>query len=216
MKHVSQILFGSKTLTLRFVFCWAIAQAGLSASVCEIYAANRIVSWGDINYDVIVTSDPALSRGPGVLQISSGDFHSVALSGDGNVLAWGDNRFGQTSVPDLLKRSPVAEIAAGNIHTLALTRNGTVVGWGPGYGQPGDYGQCAIPSDLGNVLAIAAGAVHSLALTSEGKVCAWGLNLNGQCDVPPGLGNVVAIAGGMYHSLALKADGTVVAWGDNR
>jgi len=92
MKNLSQS-FGALRLLAGFV----VAQATLTGTV---QAANRIVSWGDINYDVVATAAPAFSRGPGVLQISSGDFHSVALGGDGNVLAWGDNRFGQTIIPE--------------------------------------------------------------------------------------------------------------------
>jgi Regulator of chromosome condensation (RCC1) repeat len=196
--------------------CLALLQGAMFGDVASIRAANRIIAWGDVNYDVVASNSTSGPHGPPVAQISAGNFHSVALSGEGNVLIWGDNRFGQTTMPGILQNCRTAEIAAGNVHTLALTHEGAVVGWGPGLGEPGDYGQCAVPSHLGPVSAIAAGAVHSLALTSSGTVCAWGLNMNGQCDVPAGLSNVVSIAGGMYHSLALRADGTVAAWGDNR
>jgi alpha-tubulin suppressor-like RCC1 family protein len=215
MKNVLRVRLALRRSFTLPVLC-ALSLQGALLGPTNLQAANRVLAWGDINYDVSVTFNPQAVHGTGVLQISSGDFHSVALDQAGTVLAWGDNRFGQIVVPECLRNSPAAEVAAGNIHTLALTRDGSVVAWGPAPGQPGDYGQCAIPSNLGHATAVAAGAVHSLALTSNGTVSAWGLNLSGQCDVPADLNNVVAIAGGMYHSLALKADGTVVAWGDNR
>lgn len=122
----------------------------------------------------------------------------------GTVIAWGDNRIGQTAVPPGL--SNVIAISAGEWHSLALKADGTVVAWGADHG---------VPSDLTNVVVIAAAGFHNLALTGNGAVRAWGQNDHGQCDVPPGLSNVVALTGGWTHSLALLSDGTVVGWGRN-
>src|SRR6516225_9718477 len=80
------------------------------AAASPALAANRIIAWGDINYDVgACNNNTSSSHGPPVAQISAGNFHSVALGGDGSVLVWGDNRFGQTSVPQLLQRCCTAE-----------------------------------------------------------------------------------------------------------
>src|SRR5947208_6058653 len=79
----------------------AVLQATLFGAA-SAQAANRIVAWGDINYDVVTSSGASVSQGPAVAQISAGNYHSVALGGDGSILVWGDNRFGQTSVPQLL------------------------------------------------------------------------------------------------------------------
>jgi alpha-tubulin suppressor-like RCC1 family protein len=176
-------------------------------------AGNRVVAWGDIQYDLSLSwPAPADST----MAIAAGDFHSLALDTTGAVSAWGDDRFNQTNLPPGLSSASVAAIAAGNIHNLALLTDGTVAAWGPPPGQSGDYGQCTVPPGLHDVLAVSAGAVHSLALRRDGTVVAWGANFNGQCSIPPGLNRVTAVAGGMYHSLALLDDGTVVAWGDNR
>ena len=51
--------------------------------------------------------------------ISAGNYHNLALNSDGTVVAWGDNRFGQTNVPAGL--SGVTAIAAGGGHSLALS-----------------------------------------------------------------------------------------------
>ena len=188
-----------------------ILLAGFAAAL-PAAAANRVVAWGDIHYDLTLNWPAAAST----TSIAAGDFHSVALDTSGAVTVWGDDRFNQTNLPPALSSATVLAIAAGNIHNLALMPDGTVLAWGPAPGQPGDYGQCAVPAGLQDVIAVAAGAVHSLALKRDGTVAAWGANLNGQCSIPPGLNHVTALAGGMYHSLALLEDGTVVAWGDNR
>jgi alpha-tubulin suppressor-like RCC1 family protein len=124
------------------------------------------------------------------------------------VLAWGDNEYGQTTVPACMGK--VIAVAAGDYHGLALRSDGTVVGWGSN-----TWGQTTAPAGLTNVVMIAAGGYHSLALRAEGTVVAWGQNLGGQADVPAGLTDVVSIKAGWAFSLALKADGTVVGWGQS-
>lgn len=207
---------GLKSRKAAIVALSLMAVTSLSQAEPSGQVSNRVVAWGDMKYDLPVSGDMRASGRSALAQVAAGDFHSLVLKGDGAVVAWGDNAFGQTSVPFLVNKKSAAEIAAGNIHSLALMSDGTVASWGPAPGQYGDYGQCSVPFGLKGVVAVAAGAVHSLALRGDGTVVAWGANLNGQCSVPAGLSDVVAVAGGMYHSLALRSDGSVVAWGDSR
>jgi len=130
------------------------------------------------------------------------------LARGGNVVAWGRNDDGQTTMPAGL--SGVVAIAAGDYHTVALKSDGTVVAWGRS-----SEGQTTVPTGLSGVVAIAAGGFHNVALKSDNIVVAWGNNGNGQTTVPAGLSGVVAIAAGSSHTVALKSDGTVVAWGRN-
>ena len=81
----------------------------------------------------------------------------ISLQSNGVVVAWGDNSFGQTSVPAGL--SNVVAIAAGDFHTLALRADGTVVGWGDD-----SYGQTDVPGYLNQATAVASGYYHGLAL----------------------------------------------------
>ncbi len=127
--------------------------------------------------------------------------------GQGTVVAWGDNRSGQTTVPVGL--TGVTALAGGDFHTVALKSDGTVVAWGSS-----QNGQTTVPVGLSGVTAIAAGGLHTVALKSDGTVVAWGSNQYGQTSVPAGL-NSVGIAAGHFHTVALKSDGTVVAWGRN-
>jgi len=171
---------------------------------------------------------------------------ALAAHGASQIIAFGDNSYGQTNVPPNLTN--VVAIAAGSAQRLALNADGTVVAWGV---QPGginvpvgltnvvaiagngysslaliadgtlvawgdDLRQTNIPPGLSSVVAVSVGPLHSLALKSDGTVVAWGDSQYGQRNVPAGLTNVVAIAAGGAHSLALKSDGTVVAWGDNQ
>jgi alpha-tubulin suppressor-like RCC1 family protein len=162
---------------------------------------GTIVGWG---LDVLPYVPPVSQ----FTTIAAGGYHILALRTDGTVAAWGDDRWGQSTVPTNL--TDVISVAAGYSHSLALTSNGTVVAWGDN-----SFGKCTVPENLDRVIAIAADGSHSLALLSNGTVVAWGSNYSGQTNVPADLCCVTAIAAGHNCSFALRSDGTVVAWGWN-
>lgn len=161
----------------------------------------------DMDPNTITTNSFSVTKKVSITAIAAGANHSLALNSDGGVTAWGDNTFGQATVPDVLK-SGVSSISAGEYHSLAL-QGGSVVAWGSS-----TYGQNTVPTEArSGVTAISAGGEHCLAL-KNGGVLAWGYNEYGQSTVPPeAASDVIAIAAGLYHSLALKSDGSVVAWG---
>jgi alpha-tubulin suppressor-like RCC1 family protein len=126
----------------------------------------------------------------------------------GLVGAWGNNDYGQTTMP--LGLGQVRAVTAGARFSAALKVDGTVTVWG----DPA-YGITNLPVGLNNVKAISAGTFHMLALKADGSVVAWGSNLSGETTVPSGLSGIVAVAACVNHNLALKFDGSVVAWGNN-
>ena len=125
----------------------------------------------------------------GVSDIAAGGNHSLALSNDGHVWAWGFNDFGQVGVStapftiqswarEIPGLDQVTRIAAGDSFSLALRSDGTVWAWGRNdRGQLGALSadvcgaaqlSCSrTPVKVENVAgatAIAAGGDHSLAL----------------------------------------------------
>lgn len=183
------------------------AIAAGSVYSMALQASGTVVVWGtQVAAPAGLAGVVAIAAGWDSSGITSG--HCLALEGNGAIVAWGDNTYGQTNVPAGLTN--VVAIAAGNNFSLALRADGTVVAWGENA-----YGETNVPAAATTVLAIAAGGDHVLALKQNLTVVAWGRNDAGQATVPANLKNVVAIAGGAMHSLALKADGTLAGWGDN-
>ena len=92
----------------------------------------------------------------GVTAVAGGWFHSLALKGDGRVLAWGCRGRGQVgpcNTPAGL--TGVTAIAAGTEQSLALTAGGSVLAWGC---ASGTSSKCSVPAGRCAVTAIAAGA----------------------------------------------------------
>jgi alpha-tubulin suppressor-like RCC1 family protein len=197
----------------------------------------------------------------GVAAVSSGDDHSLALMGNGTVMAWGANQKGQLGIgsstgpescafPSICSRHPMpvpgiagaVAVAAGRDFSLALLGDGTVMAWGADIvGQLGDGTgvssgcECvdhpvAVPG-LSGVRAIAAGAYDGMALLDDGTVRSWGndsfaelgngTNTPGSgCGclgptAPQGLPPARSIAAAEYTEAAVLSDGTARGWGIN-
>jgi alpha-tubulin suppressor-like RCC1 family protein len=142
----------------------------------------------------------------GVTSMAGGVYHSLALTSDCTVLAWGINWSGQLGDGTTAQRNAPVKVAGED---------------------DGDFALCS------PVTTLTAGCSHSLALDGSGNVWSWGRNNNGQLgdgtktnrrmpvpvlvkdiDGLTPLSGVTQFAAGGAHSLALK-DNTVLAWGWN-
>ncbi|TWP52509.1 PKD domain-containing protein [Lentzea tibetensis] len=169
-------------------------------------ARGAVKAWGDNTYGQLNVPAAATS---GVVAISSGLDHTLALKSDGSVVAFGGNSYRQRNVP-ASATSGVIAVAAGAFHSLALKKDGSVIGWGTNF-----YGTLDIPpAAKSGVVAIAAGYHHNLALKLDGSVIGWGSDEYDEISIPAAAkSGVTAISAKNEHSLALKSDGSVVAWG---
>jgi len=206
--------------------------AGATASNFSI----PTTAYPDSGYYLVDVSDPTGTQrslamfvgvGPAVSQVIPGDTfpssltdviavatggrsyynHYLAIRRDGSVFAWGNNEFGQATVPAGL--SSVVAVAAGDSHSLALKSDGTVVAWGGN-----EYESARVPADLTDVIAIAVGGKQSYAIKRDGTLVRW-VYSGFTSYVPPDLTDVVSVVATQDHALALKSDGTIVTWGVN-
>jgi hypothetical protein len=182
-----------------------------------VFAADlpRVVVWGSNAY-----GERDVPAGlTDVTALAAGACYSLALKGDGTVVAWGTGN-GMSDFPAELSdptKAHVTAISSHYAHNLALKTDGTVVAWGRGRydDEPATVPAVLTDPATARVIAIAAGGIHSLALREDRTVVEW------LADVEwwgvAGLSDVIAIsANSQYYCdrMALKANGTVVAWGD--
>ena len=166
-------------------------------SVLSLKPMGTVVNWGNPT-----NIPPGLG---GIIQVSSGIDHSMALRADGTVIDWDHATGGIISASSNVTH--VTSIAAGGHHSLALLQDGTIAGWGFNYN-----GQ-ASPPGITDAIAIAAGSAFGVVVRKDGTPLVWGNFFGGALNVPPGATNLVDVAAGYSHILALRKNGTVMGWG---
>jgi alpha-tubulin suppressor-like RCC1 family protein len=210
-------------------------SAGFEHSLA-LTSTGKVLAWGS-NLDGQLGNGTHAARsvpvrvkvptGTKVTAVAAGSFISLALTSKGQVLAWGDNAYGElgngtttpSSRPVRAKLPPgtrVRGIFAGCAHTLALTTAGKVLAWGDNNnGQLGNGTTMSssvpvrpsMPAGA-SVTAVSAGCQHSLALTSKGRVLAWGYNFRGQ------LGNGTTTSSSTPGRVELRAGVAAIAIGN--
>jgi len=183
----------------------------------------------------IIDDATAVSSGGGS---ELGGSHSLAITTDGGLWAWGNNRHGQLGDGTTENRhypvkimDNVIAVSAGLHHSMAISADGTLWAWGSNvHGRLGDgtsgtrEGRLSPVKIMDNVIAISAGNRNSMAITYDGVLWAWGSNTDGrlgdgttrQSSSPVRImDDVIAVSTGNFHSLAIGADGSLWAWGSN-
>ena len=226
----------------------AVQIGGGREHVVALRADGQVVAWGDNAFGEIgdgTTTDrdrPTAVVGlpSDVVSVTTGHYHSLALTSDGRVFAWGRNSVGQLGDGTVTKRlTPVLlgglptiqQVVGGRDFSAALAVDGTVWAWGSNaLGECGDgtttqrLSPVHVPG-LDHVVQLSAGRNHTLALRSDGTLWSWGANASGQLGdgsrttrlhpVPvSGLTDVVDLGTGANHSLAVRSDGSVWTWGE--
>ncbi|XP_017877313.1 X-linked retinitis pigmentosa GTPase regulator [Ceratina calcarata] len=151
---------------------------------------------GDSVNTPVLVYDAGLA-GSKIVQIAAGSHHSLALTNDGGVFAWGSNLEGQLGLPDvpgLVNKptkvhipEPVKQISTGYYHSTFLTESGLV--YVCGESESGKLGidvnfstqvapkQMQLPSPAVHV---ACGGHHTVILADNGNLYCSGSNSSGQ------------------------------------
>ena len=130
-----------------------------------------------------------------IQQIAAGYGHSLVLTSDGSVWAFGNNCYGQlgdgttknSRIPVQVAGLPqIVAIEAGSFHNLAIDGDGYVWAWGRnangqlGDGTTTDRAAPVQAAGICDAFQVSAGHDHSLLLDSSQNIWAWGGNGEGQ------------------------------------
>ncbi|EOD04412.1 hypothetical protein EMIHUDRAFT_221228 [Emiliania huxleyi CCMP1516] len=172
--------------------------SAFTSTICgpmQTFDATAFVARQQRLVDGVDTSLLAAVALPAAGDVSAGRTHSLALTLQGEVYAWGSNVHGQLGLPALRQlvgsSAIVVQVAAGHLHSVFLLRTGAVYCCGAGSagersGELGDgrLSDSATPRrallDL-PARAVAAGGFHTLALGEDrAAVYGWGSAACGQ------------------------------------
>ena len=150
---------------------------------------------GDTETRLVPTLVTGQLQGKTAVYVAAGNHHTLSITADGSLFAWGSNDFGQLGVGDTEDRSvptqvtglqgkQVVHVAAGNRHTICTTADGSVFTWGDGesgkLGLGDDRSNKLVPAlvrgELQNkaVVQVAAGDHHSICVAEDGSVYSLG------------------------------------------
>ena len=148
----------------------------LANSSTPLYGS--ILTWGD---NSLGQCDYSRTIG-NVSSVSSGAEHNLAIKySNSYVQAWGQNYWGQCTIPSSLTNSPVKSISAGMNHSAAVkTSNNELFVWGNN-----TYGILNIPTSVKTTtqkISNGCGANHICVIVDDGaNIVCWGDNSANQC-----------------------------------
>uniref|UniRef100_A0A8C2HZV4 Regulator of chromosome condensation (RCC1) and BTB (POZ) domain containing protein 2 n=1 Tax=Cyprinus carpio TaxID=7962 RepID=A0A8C2HZV4_CYPCA len=217
------ILCGKKIVSLSY---------GTGPHVVIATADGEVYAWGHNGYSQLGNGTtnhgltPALVStnliSKRVKEVACGSHHTIALTTEGEVYAWGYNNSGQVGsgstanqptprrVSSCLQNKVVVNIACGQLCSMAVLDNGETYGWGYncngqlGLGNNGNQQTPCRIAALQGINIVSCGYAHTLALTDEGFVYSWGANLE------------VAACHTSHTSAAKTQSGQVLMWGQCR
>lgn len=220
------------------------AAVGLAAAALAVTAAVVTPTTASFVDDGAVTTGLATTPERQVVftDVEAGLDHTLALTDDGRVYAWGRNTNGQVGDPMTgtfttragkvdVSSEPVVDIAAGRFVSIALDSAGAVYTWGDSSVTAAGSTPTRVEGLPSNIVGISAGGVFFLAWTEDGLLYSWGNNGSGRLgrgernvdDRSPGrvtaAGGGTGIAGadaGRFGGVAWTASGAVYTWGEGR
>jgi len=189
-----------------------------------VWGGNTAGQIGDGTRTILGERDPGVLFGPipvienndryspvrimdNVIAMSLGGHHTMAITSDGSLWAWGSNHEGSLGdgTATITERE---EVSSGNSRTVVIE----------------DNNRLSPLKIMDNVAYVSAGSNHTMAITEDGSLWAWGSNSSGQLGDGTTenrhspmliMEDVIAVSAGSRHTAAIKSDNSLWVWGLN-
>lgn len=171
------------------------------------YGQLGVLSSNDINLPHDITHIFDFSSNEKIIYLSTGDWHTIAISNMNRVFSWGYNCEGQlgdgtkedknepndiTNMFNLMSNEIITEVSVMGFNSLAISNYGRVYIWGRNSeGQLGNEknDNSTTPIDITaqfkllpdeRVKSISLGGLHASVITNKSRLLIWGRNKKGQ------------------------------------
>lgn len=128
------------------------------------------------------------------------------------IFCWGDDHYGQSTLPEADTNAPFKSVDAGYDHTCGVRFDGTLACWGNNAYEAAD-------PPAGTFDNVSAGDNYTCAVGTDGALAYWGMGgeNDGSSDGPgtPPTGSFKSVNAGQSHTCAVRPDDTVACWGCN-
>jgi hypothetical protein len=218
-----------------------VMQIGLARGASQSTTrTNKGADTVDVSTDT--TNGNASYNALGLGRLSTGDYHTCALTASGQAYCWGQNTYGQLGNNTLIDSgTPVlvdgghtfSSIGAGGNHTCGVTTSGTAYCWGYNLngGQLGDgtNTSSSVPVLVSGGLSFSSidgGGTFTCGIIVNGDAYCWGSGSNGELGnagtassnvpvlVEGGL-SFTSISAGGNHVCGITSTSTARCWGYN-
>jgi alpha-tubulin suppressor-like RCC1 family protein len=242
------------TTVISTPYSWSQISAG-EGHMAAIRSDGLLFTWGDntqgqlgIGPEGVNTARPVERKDSPVQvgtsswsQVACGNLHTLGITADKRLFAWGYNFTGLLGFPNVFTVYPSpnqvgtsswTSIAASTYNSFAIRLDGRLFAWGENlFGELGINAVTTTsrssPVQVGTSswTQVACGSNHVLAIRSNGSLFTWGYNASGQLGtnniinrsspVQVGTSSWTQIAAGNFHSLAIRVGGDLFTWGSN-
>lgn len=218
-----------------------IAMAAPSGAVTSIGATVSAQSSVQSSAQPAAVADRKRTKRASVETLSSGGEHSCRLPGDGSLVCWGRDQYGQLGDgkvgPDSMVPQPVKggkkwrAVSAGGATTCGIKNSGKLFCWGVNNrGQVGDgsakvRAKPVVVAKGKKWTSVNASWFNTCAISSQAKLYCWGDNAAGQLGAVKAKQSAkpVKLPGGKWASVSVgsrfvcgtKTDGSLWCWGGN-